>query len=345
MIDNNFFIKKKEFVTLKEALEVTGSTIVADNDLNKKILGVSTLSHANENEISFVNSGGYVQQLETSKAGFCFLQDKYLPKMPKGMIGLVHSNPYYAYAKFIEYFYDSKKFSDDNLISPNATIEKSSSIGKSTRIMAGAYIGLNVKIGNNCFIGTNSVIGDNCQIGNNNIIHPLVSISFTRIGDNNIIHNGAKIGQDGFGFAHNQGINHKILQLGIVEIGNDVEIGANTCIDRGAIENTIIGNGVKIDNLVQIAHNVIIGDGTVIAGCSAIAGSTKVGKFVQIGGACNIGGHINVMDGAKIAGGSGLMRDVEPMQTVGGAPALPIKDWHRINAKLIQLIKPVKDPK
>jgi UDP-3-O-[3-hydroxymyristoyl] glucosamine N-acyltransferase len=341
MIDDSFFIKKKEFITLKEALEITGSSLAKDQefDLQKKIRGVATLDKALESDISFVNSGQYVKYLESSKAGFCFLQEKYLAKMPGGMIGLIHANPYFAYAKFIDYFYDSKKFPENNLISAKATIEKSATIGEGTVIMAGAYIGHHVKIGNNCVIGANVVIGDNCQIGNNNIINPLVAISFSRIGNNNIIHNGAKIGQDGFGFAHNQGVNHKILQLGIVIIGNDVEIGANSCVDRGAIENTIIGSGVKIDNMVQIAHNVTIGDGTVIAGCTAIAGSTKIGRFVQIGGACNINGHINIMDGAKIAGGSGVMRDVEPMQIVGGAPALPIKDWHRINAKLIRLIK------
>jgi UDP-3-O-[3-hydroxymyristoyl] glucosamine N-acyltransferase len=132
-------------------------------------------------------------------------------------------------------------------------------------------------------------------------------------------------------------VNHKIIQLGIVEIGNDVEIGANSCIDRGAIENTVIGDGVKLDNLVHIAHNVTIGKGTVMAACSAVAGSTKVGKFVQIGGNSGVSGHLEIGDGVKIAGMSGIIRNIEPMQAVAGMPAIPIKKWHRINIMLAKM--------
>ncbi|MBM3579848.1 MAG: UDP-3-O-(3-hydroxymyristoyl)glucosamine N-acyltransferase, partial [Alphaproteobacteria bacterium] len=143
----------------------------------------------------------------------------------------------------------------------------------------------------------------------------------------------------GFGFAHDSGVNHKIIQIGIVEIGSDVEVGANSCVDRGAIGNTVIGDGVKIDNLVQIAHNVAIGRGTVIAGCAGIAGSTSVGNFVQIGGGASISGHISIGDGAKVAGMSVVIRDVLPMQIVAGIPSVPIKQWHRINALLIKQTK------
>ena len=133
-------------------------------------------------------------------------------------------------------------------------------------------------------------------------------------------------------------VNHKIIQLGIVEIGNNVEIGANSCVDRGALENTVIGDGTKIDNLVQIGHNVKIGKGTVIAGCSAIAGSAIIGNYVQIGGKSSIAGHLTINDGAKVAGMSGVARDVGAMQVVAGIPAVPIRNWHKINAKLSKLI-------
>ena len=162
-------------------------------------------------------------------------------------------------------------------------------------------------------------------------------ISFAKIGANSIIFNGAKIGQDGFGFAHDAGVNHKITQIGIVEIGNSVEIGANSCIDRGAIENTVIGDGVKIDNLCQIAHNVVIGKGSVIAGCTALAGSSRIGNFVQIGGNSSISGHISIGDGAKVAGMTGVMRDVKPMEVVAGIPSMPIRDWHRMNVSLMKI--------
>jgi UDP-3-O-[3-hydroxymyristoyl] glucosamine N-acyltransferase len=256
------------------------------------------------------------------------------------MISIINSNPYFAYSTFLLNFYSDKKFNTNSIkISPRAEIEKSATIGEGTEIKAGAYIGHDVKIGKDCFIGANASIGNGVQIGDNTVVNALAAVSFCVIGSNVIIHSGAKIGQDGFGFAHNNGKLQKILQLGIVEIHDDVEIGANSCIDRGSISNTVIGRQVKIDNMVQIGHNVTIGEGTVIAGCAGIAGSTKIGKFVQIGGGSSINGHIEIGDGAKIAGRSGVVKSVEPMKSVGGLPALPIKDWHRINIKLLKMLE------
>jgi UDP-3-O-[3-hydroxymyristoyl] glucosamine N-acyltransferase len=347
---NSFFKKKFEFLTLRQVLDITDSTLYnSDNNLSlleEKIYDIATLENATFNQISFLNSGRYSEKFRVSKAGFCLIEEQYATKAPAGTILLSNKNPYYAYAKLAASFY--KEFDAEIITSKNqkiypennlAIIHETVVIGKNARICAGVVIGKNVKIGDDVYIGPNSVIMDNCVIGNNVAINSLVVISFAFIGNNCIIHNGAKIGQDGFGFAHNLGINHKILQLGIVVIGNDVEIGASSCIDRGAIEDTIISDGVKIDNLVQIAHNVVVGKGTVIAGCSAIAGSTKIGNFVQIGGSSAVAGHITIGDGAKIAGGSGLIRDVLPMQVVGGIPALPFRDWQRLNSKLAALAK------
>ena len=345
MINDNFFSKKKEFFTLREVLEITNSKL-SDNshhDLNQKIYDVAILEKATENEISFFHSATYLNQFLNSKAGFCFVDENSAHKSPGTMIAVINNNPYFAYGKFLSEFYldvnDKNKKNTSPDISPLATIAKSSIIGDGTTIKPGAVIGESVKIGKNCFIGANSVIDDNCQIGDNTIIKSLALVSYCTIGNNVIIHNGAKIGQDGFGFAHHNGKLQKILQLGIVEIHDDVEIGADTCIDRGAINNTIIGKQVKIDNMVQIGHNVTIGEGTVIAGCAAVAGSTKIGKFVQIGGNASVAGHLEVGDGAKIAGSSGVAKSVAAMQSVGGYPALPIRDWHRINIKLAQLIR------
>lgn len=344
MINKNFFRKKKEFFTLKEVLEITGSKLPEgkDYDSEKKIYDVATLDSATSDEISFFHSAAYLDKFLNSKAGFCFVEEKSAHKAPSSMIPIININPYFAYGKFLsEFFLDTKTHDEgqDSKISSRATISKSAIIGNNVTVKSGAVIGDNVKIGDNSFIGANSVIGDNCQIGNNVTINALVAISHCVVGNNVTIHNGAKIGQDGFGFAYEKGKMQKILQLGIVEIGNDVEIGADCCIDRGAINNTIIGNQVKIDNMVQIGHNVIIGEGTVIAGCAAVAGSVKIGKFVQIGGNASIAGHLVMGDGAKIAGMSGVTKDVAPMQAVGGLPAVPIRDWHKMSIKLAQMIK------
>ena len=332
---NHFFDKKFEFLTIEQVLEITGSTVSAGVDLNEKIYDISTLEKANKTQISFLNAGQYLDKFKLSKAGFCFIEEKNIDKAPQGMILLVNRNPYFAYAKIAGSFYKEKEVS----FSENKLIHPSSIIGEGAKISPNAYIGKNVKIGKNSFVGPSASIMDNSIIGDNCIINANAVISYAIIGNNCTFFNGAKIGQDGFGFAHNQGINHKIIQLGLVEISDNVEIGANSCVDRGAIENTYIGEGVKIDNLVQVAHNVIIGKGSVIAGCTAIAGSAKIGNFVQIGGNCSIGGHITIGDGAKIAGMSGLMRDVDPMQAVAGIPALPIRQWHKINGMLAKMIK------
>lgn len=339
MINNKFIRKKVDSLTLKEVLEITNSKLENENiDLNQKISGISTLDEAVKDEVTFLNSGAYSNKLLQSQAGFCFLQETYLHKKPENIIALVNPNPYFAYAVLLNSFYE-ENLDISNEISDKAFISPSAKIGKNATIMNGAYVGNNVKIGDNAFIGVNSVINDDVEIGDNAIIKNLVNISNSIIGNNIIVQTGAKIGQDGFGFAHNQGVNYKILQAGIVKIGDNVEIGANTCIDRGAIDDTVIANQVKLDNFVQIAHNVQIGEGTVIAGATCVAGSTKVGRFCQIGGNASVSGHITVGDGAKIAGASGVLKSVDSMQSVGGLPAVPIKDWHRITLKLLKLIR------
>ncbi|MBP7710313.1 MAG: UDP-3-O-(3-hydroxymyristoyl)glucosamine N-acyltransferase [Rickettsiales bacterium] len=335
MSRDRFFNKKSEFLTLAQVLEITGASLAVESDLSQKIFDIATLDKANESQISFLNAGQYLEKFLASKAGFCLLDEKYASKAPQGMTALIHKNPYFAYSKIAAAFYEEKlpEFIEGKLIHPSAKI------GAGTRVAPNAYIGKNVEIGKNCVIGPSASVMDGCVIGDNTIINAGAVISFAVIGANCIIYNGAKIGQDGFGFAHDAGVNHKIIQLGFVELGNFVEIGANSCVDRGAIENTAIGDGSKIDNLVQIGHNVVIGKGSVIAGCTAVAGSTKVGNFVQIGGGSNISGHIVLNDGAKVAGMSGVMRDVEPMQAVAGIPAVPIKKWHKINAMLIRMVE------
>ncbi|GDX35501.1 UDP-3-O-acylglucosamine N-acyltransferase [Alphaproteobacteria bacterium] len=330
MIKSNFFKKKKEYLTIASIIAITNAKITKDIDLSLKVLDINILENASSNQISFLSSSNYLDKLVDTKAGICLIEEKYSQRLPHHVIGLFTANPYFAYSQISSEFYEEiiPEFSNQN-------IHSSVVIGKNTRIANNAYIGKNVKIGDNCLIYPNVTIMDGCSIGDNCTIHSNSSLSFCEIKNNCIIHQGVRIGQDGFGFAHDKGINHKIIQLGIVKIGNDVEIGANTCIDRGAIENTEIADQVKIDNLCQIAHNVKIGQGTVMAGCSAIAGSTIVGKYVQIAGGCCVGGHIVVGDMAKIAGMSGVMRDVASKEIVAGSPAIPIKKWHRINAQLI----------
>ncbi len=329
-----FFDKKFDSLTIERILDITDAKPHKEYDLNSKVFDIKTLASATQNDISFLNSGQYVEKFSNSNAGFCFIDEKNITKIPPTMIGLISKNPYFSYAQIVSEFYQQKK---PDFLSKNL-IHFSVKIGKNVEIAPNVFIGKNVEIGDNSIIGPNCSILDGVVIGTNCIINSNVVITCAIIGNNCEIFNGAKIGQDGFGFVHNSGKNHKIIQIGIVEIGNNVEIGANSCVDRGALENTIIQDEVKIDNLCQIAHNVEIGYGTVIAGSTAIAGSCKIGKYVQIGGNCSIGGHLKIGDGVKIAGMSGVMRDVEPMAIMAGIPVLPIKKWHRINALLNKMV-------
>ena len=333
-----FFNKKFDYLTIERIIEITGAKPHKEHDLNSKIIDITTLESATQNDISFLNSGQYVDKFSNSKAGFCFIDEKNITKIPSTMLGLISKNPYFSYAQIVSEFYQQKKTD----FTSKTLIHSSAKIGKNVEIAPNVFIGENVEIGDNSIIFPNTSILDGVVIGANCIINSNVVITCAIIGNNCQIFNGAKIGQDGFGFVHNSGKNYKIIQIGIVEIGNNVEIGANTCIDRGALENTIIQDEVKIDNLCQVAHNVEIGYGTVIAGSTAIAGSCKIGKYVQIGGNCSIGGHLKIGDGVKIAGMSGVMRDIEPMGVMAGIPVVPIKKWHRINTLLNKMVSDKK---
>ena len=197
-------------------------------------------------------------------------------------------------------------------------------------------IGEKAKIAPGCVIGANSVIGAGCVLGEGTRIGSNVSIVCSLIGERVLIHSGVRIGQDGFGFA--MGEEHlKVPQLGRVVIGDDVEIGANTTVDRGSGPDTVIGTGSKIDNLVQIAHNVHLGRGCVIVAQAGISGSTKLDDYVVVGGQSGLTGHLHLGTGAQVAGNSGVMRDVGPGETVGGSPAVPIRDWHRQTVALSRL--------
>ncbi len=204
-------------------------------------------------------------------------------------------------------------------ISEHAIVDNSAEIGDRSIIHSGAFIGAGVKIGKNC------------------VIHPNASITHAIIGDNVIIHHGASIGQDGFGYAFHNGKYHKIPQLGRVIIENDVEIGANTCIDRGAGPDTVIGEGTKIDNLVQIAHNVKIGKHCIIVAQVGISGSTEIGDHSVLGGQVGIVGHLKIGKGVQVAAQSGVFRDLKDKEIVGGSPCVPLRQHHKQTIMLNKL--------
>ncbi len=334
MPDNRFFPSSCQF-SLSEIAQFTDASTTTSGD--KKFSGVAPLETAGENDISFLDNIKYISAFEASKAGACFVRKKFAERAPKTMQLLITEEPYYAYAIAAQKFHPQENFAAG--ISPNAQISKTASIGKNVRIDSGAVIGDNVKISDNCWIGANTVIDKGVEIGEATRVGALCSLSHTLIGRNVVIHRGVHIGQDGFGFAAGKKGITKVPQLGLVVIGDNVEIGSGTCIDRGAGHNTTIGDNSKIDNLVQIGHNVQIGRYTMIAAQTGIAGSTHIGDKVLIGGQVGLAGHTTVESGAKLAAQAGIMTDIPAGATYGGSPAIPILDWHRQTATIAKLSK------
>ena len=334
MVDSRFFENYGPF-SLGELAEISGATLADPADSTRIIKGVSTLEKAEANEISFLSNRKYIEAFEKTNAGACVIEQRYHSKAPSGMAVLISNNPYHVFARIATAFY--APYTAPATIAPTASIHKTAIIGKECVIGEYAVIGPYVEIGDHCSIGTGTVIGHGVMMGNHCQIGSHVSISFALIGNNAIIHPGVRIGQDGFGFAFDGKIHFKVPQLGRVLIGHHVEIGANSCIDRGSGGDTMIGDDCKIDNLVQIGHNVELGRGCIIVAMAGIAGSSKLGDFVVVGGQVGISGHLTIGSGAQLAAQAGAIRDVAAKAVVGGTPAVPIKQWHRQSALLSKL--------
>lgn len=329
MADSRFFINKGPF-SIKELASISGSTIVGDESL--MLNDLTTLEAAKSGDISFLSNTKYLNDFRQSKASACITEERFVKEAPQGITLLINANPYNAQAIIASKFYPSTVH--DAHINDKAIISKSAKIGKNCCIEALAVIGDNAEIGDNVYIGNCVTIGNGVIIGDNTEIRSNSTITHAIIGKNCIMHYGVRIGQDGFGFAtHAKGVT-KVEQLGRVIVDNHVEIGANTCIDRGAIGDTHIGEHTKIDNLVQIGHNVKIGKYCFIVSQTGIAGSTQVGDKVMIGGQAGLAGHVKIGSGSMIAARGGIMSDLEAGSVVGGSPALPIRQWHKINALL-----------
>ena len=337
MPDTRFFKNAGSF-TLKQLAEIGGCDLADNADADKVINNVNSLHDASATDISFLLSKKYLADLEQTKAGACIVHPDFAKSAPQGTAVLLSKEPYRSYGLVAAAFYPAEKLKE-TVIHQKAVVAASAVIGEGSRIDAGAVIGENVTLGKNCHVRANAVIGDNVVFGDDCIIGENASVLYTLAGNQVYIYPGARIGQDGFGFFMSPKGHTKIPQLGRVIIGNDVEIGANTCIDRGALGDTVIGDGTRMDNLIQFGHNVQTGKCCVIVSQVGVAGSTKLGDFVVLAGQAGVAGHLNIGSGSQIAAQSGVMRDVEPMEYLMGTPAIPIKEFMRHFATLKKITK------
>ncbi|WPX96426.1 UDP-3-O-(3-hydroxymyristoyl)glucosamine N-acyltransferase [Candidatus Bandiella euplotis] len=333
-MQKDFFYEKSGPFQLGQLIEEINIDAEILGDSSLMVSGVSTLIAAKKSEVAFFYNVKYTEDLRSTKAGVCILKEEHKEYAPKNITLVVMQNPRLLYALLIEKFYPQRK--SESYISELAVVKPSARVGSNCVILEGVIIGKNSIIGDGVFIGCNTVIGDGVRIGDNTRIDTNVTVVYAMIGSGCHIYSGVRIGQDGFGFIPG---GPKIRHVGIVEIGNNVEIGANTCIDKGTLENTVIKDNCKIDNLVQIGHNVEIGRGTIIAAQTGISGSTKIGENVMLGGQTGIAGHLKVGDKAMAAGKSGIINDIEAGGVVAGYPAIKINDWHRQNIFLKKQIK------
>ncbi|MCF2859438.1 UDP-3-O-(3-hydroxymyristoyl)glucosamine N-acyltransferase [Pseudoalteromonas sp. SMS1] len=319
--------------TLSQLADYLGASLEGSAD--QPIVKIATLANAKSQDIAFLANKKYRSQLESTEAGAVILSADEAEYFTGNKV--ICDNPYVAYAKLAQYM-DTTPSAASN-IHASACIDNEATLGENVKVAAnaviesGAIIGDNVEIGPGCFIGKNARIGANTKLwANVTIYHEVV------IGEQCLFQSGTVIGSDGFGYANESGEWVKIPQIGTVVIGNRVEVGACTSIDRGAIDDTIIHDNVILDNQIQIAHNVEIGYGTAIAGCTVLAGSVKIGKYCQIGGMVAINGHNEVCDGVVITGMSMVTKGItKPGVYSSGMPHTTNKEWRKSIAHLRNL--------
>lgn len=337
MLDRRFYNALRE-ITVRDVMNI-GLDIecLGSNDDNCVIKGIETLDKASDGDISFFHNIKYENSLRNTKASFVVLKKEYVHICPDSIVKIISKNPLLDFAAIIDIMVRESEFEPNisklSCISETACIDSNVQIGNFSTIGRGANIGKFVRIGDNVSIGEGVEIGDNTIIGSN------VSISHTIIGKNVIINSGARIGESGFGIVPAKDGLHYIKQIGRVILSDFVRVGANTTIDRGSIEDTFIGTGTIIDNLVQIGHNVRIGSYSVIVAQVGISGSTEVGNGTTLAGQVGVAGHIKIGDNVTVAAKGGVTNSIPSNSIFAGFPASDIKEWRKKVALLNIMLK------
>lgn len=326
-----------EEIAKKLNIDVKGAT-------DKPLFGLAGLDAATEKEISFLDNKKYAKQLPHTQAGAVIVHPSMVDQCPEESIVFVSNTPYATYAEVLQLFYPEKKGQAG--VHPTAIIEAGAVVPKSCSIGAGVYVGAGAVLGEEVTVYPQAHIGAGVHIGEKTVVHPNATLTHCLVGKFCLIHPNASIGQDGFGFAYapEKGI-LKVPQIGKVKIGDYVEIGANTSIDRGSLKDTEIGDHTKIDNLVQIGHNVKLGKGCQLVSQCGIAGSTTLGDGCIVGGQAGSAGHIQITSGVVLAARTGVTKNITESGTYAGFPAIPMDKWRKLQVAIARLAKPKKSEK
>jgi UDP-3-O-[3-hydroxymyristoyl] glucosamine N-acyltransferase len=337
--------------TLGEIAEATGARLRGaervEGGARAPIAAVAALDAARPGDLTFYDHARCRAALADCRATACFVRERHAALLPDAVVALVVDDPHLAMSEAMARMFPGALRPESLFaasgVSPGAVVHSEARLEPGVTVDPCAVIGPRAEIGSGTMIGAHAAIGPNVRIGRGCSIGAHASVQHALIGDRVIIHPGARLGQDGFGYAATANGWRKTPQLGRVIVQDDVEIGAGAAIDRGAMRDTIVGEGTKIDNLVQIGHNVVIGRGCAIVAQTGIAGSTTIGDFVCIGGQAAIAGHLTIGEGAQIAAKAGVMRDAPPGARLSGAPARPIRRHLRGEALLDRLAR--REPK
>ncbi|WP_428031699.1 UDP-3-O-(3-hydroxymyristoyl)glucosamine N-acyltransferase [Ancylobacter sp.] len=336
-------------IALAELARELGSPLPATADPRVRLRGGASLETAEPWQVAYMDHVRHAESLRATLAGACIVTQRFVDMVPSGTVAIVVRDPRMAYARLLARLHPEALRPEPVLaraggssqcwVHPSAHIGAGVVIGAGAVIDPGVVVGERVTIGSGSVLGPHVVLGAGVTIGADCSLGASVTITHCTLGDRTIVHPGVRIGQDGFGYAMSASGHVKVPQLGRVVIGSDVEIGANTTVDRGSGRDTVIGDGTKIDNLVQLAHNVRIGRHCVIAAQVGIAGSTVLEDYVAVGGQSAIAGHLRIGQGAQLAAASRVMRDVPAGERWGGMPAKRLREWFREQATLSKLAK------
>jgi len=319
--------------SLAELASWCGATLASQTDAGRVIGDVAALDQAGPGDLTFLDNPRYLDAFKATRACAALVAPRYAEAAPLGCAVLAAREPYRAMAMVMARLYPSAVKPGSVLggtgVSPAAFVHPLARLEAGVIVDPGAVIGRGAEIGAGTVVGPNAVVGPDVRVGRDGAIGASTTIAAALIGDRVIIHPGAHIGQDGFGFALGPRGHLKVPQIGRVIIQDDVEIGAGVTIDRGANRDTVIGEGAKIDNLVQIGHNVIVGRHAVLVSQSGVSGSSVIGDFAALGGQAGIAGHLTIGAGAQVAAAAGVMTDIPAGERWCGAPAKPVREFFR----------------